>query len=94
MKFTERERHLIKMLLLMDKSCSKLSDKLTNLFGGDSYVAIELVKDDFIFEALGIGASDTAVNIVMDYINEKLTSDQAVDEIEELLTLFEEKDVI
>lgn len=94
MKFTERERHLIKMLLLMDKSCNKLSDKLSHLFGGDSYVAIELVKDDFIFEALEIGMSDAAINIVMDYINEKLTSDQAVGEIEKLLTQFEEKDVI
>lgn len=94
MNFTERERHLTKMLLLMDKSCNKISEKLTDLFGGDSYVAIELVKDDFIFVALEIGTSDTAVNIVMDYINEKLTSDQAVDEIEELLTQFEEKDVI
>ncbi|OUA56839.1 hypothetical protein [Bacillus thuringiensis] len=94
MKFTERERHLIKMLLLMDKSCSKLSEKLTDLFGGDSYVAIELVKDDFIFEALEIGTSDAAINIVMDYINEKLTSDQAVSEIEELLTKVEKKDVI
>lgn len=94
MKFTERERHLTKRLLLMDKSCSKLSEKLTDLFGGDSFVAIELVKDDFIFEALEIGTSDVAINIVMDYINEKLTSDQAVSEIEELLTQFEEKDVI
>ncbi|MGG5762642.1 hypothetical protein ACQ3VC_14135 [Bacillus proteolyticus] len=94
MKFTERERHLTKMLLLIDKSCNKLSDNLTNLFGGDSYVAIELIKEDFIFEALEIGTSDAAVNIVMDYINEKLTLDQAVDEIEELLTQFEEKDVI
>lgn len=94
MKFTEQERHLTKMLLLMDKSCSKLSDKLTNLFGGDSYVSIELVKDDFIFEALRIGTSDAAVNIVMDYYDGKLTLDQAVDEIEELLTQFEEKDVI
>ncbi|ASK14450.1 hypothetical protein ABHP49_004773 [Bacillus cereus] len=94
MKFTERERHLTKMLLLMDKSCSKLSEKLTDLFGGDSFIAIELVKDDFIFEALEIGTSDVAINIVMDYINEKLTSDQAVSEIEELLTQFEEKDVI
>ncbi|MED2615434.1 hypothetical protein COF41_25645 [Bacillus toyonensis] len=94
MRFTERERHLIKMLLLMDESCSKLSDKLTHLFGSDSYVAIELVKDDFIFEALEIGTSDAAVNIVMDYINEKLTSDQAVGEIEKLLTQFEKKDVI
>ncbi|HDR7641223.1 hypothetical protein [Bacillus wiedmannii] len=94
MKFTERERHLTKMLLLMDKSCSKLSEKLTDLFGGDSYVAIELVRDDFIFEALEIGMSDAAVNIIMDYINEKLTLDQAVDEIEKLLTLFEERDVI
>ncbi|MDM5188599.1 hypothetical protein QUF99_15120 [Bacillus sp. DX4.1] len=94
MKFTERERHLTKMLLLMDKSCSKLSDKLTSLFGGDSYVSIELVNDDFIFEALEIGTSDAAVNIVMDYTNGKLTLDQAVDEIEELLTQFEEEDVI
>ncbi|MHA2887286.1 hypothetical protein [Bacillus cereus] len=94
MKFTERERHLIKMLLLIDKSCNKLSDKLSHLFGGDSYVAIELVKDDFIFEALALGMSDAAVNIVMDYINEKLTLGQAVDEIEKLLTLFEERDVI
>jgi len=78
----------------MDKSCSKLSEKLTDLFGGDSFIAIELVKDDFIFEALEIGTSDVAINIVMDYINEKLTSDQAVSEIEELLTQFEEKDVI
>ncbi|PEE69262.1 hypothetical protein [Bacillus thuringiensis] len=75
MKFTERERHLTNMLLLMDKSCSKLSEKLTDLFGGDSFVAIELVKDDFIFEALEIGTSDVAINIVMDYINEKLTLD-------------------
>ncbi|WP_336766198.1 hypothetical protein [Bacillus cereus] len=94
MKFTERERHLIKMLLLIHKSCNKLSDKLSHLFGGDSYVAIELVKDDFIFEALALGMSDAAVNIVMDYINEKLTLGQTVDEIEKLLTLFEERDVI
>ncbi|MEH7456335.1 hypothetical protein V7183_03640 [Bacillus sp. JJ1127] len=94
MKFTERERHLTKMLLLMDKSCSKLSDKLTSLFGGDSYVSIELVKGDFIFEALEIGTSDASVNIVMDYIDNKSTLDQAVDEIEELLTQFEGEDVI
>ncbi|KXY10985.1 hypothetical protein [Bacillus sp. FSL K6-0067] len=94
MKFTERERHLTKMLLLIDKPCSKLSDKLTNLFGGDSFVDIELVKGDFIFEALEIGTSDAAVNIVMDHINSELTLDQAFDEIEELLTQLEEEDVI
>ncbi|AZU61056.1 hypothetical protein [Neobacillus mesonae] len=82
---TEREKRYIIALLTMQKHAYETAEKIAAVFGGDTRIENELVRDAFVYKTLEIAVSYTAVEIISDYYYDKISDDQLLRGIEYLM---------